>query len=316
MPRYNYSQNNTATNPVTGNGYKNILLQGSPGGGAGQMTMSAKELIKILDEIIDPDTETTEVHLQKILEAEQYFQELAADLQALYGALKNNTNNVQTFSLEHEGKKMPTGPELAKSLRERLITQMKMKENTEVKQPQVKAKNYFNLVKFAAEKGKGREERDKKKTRGNPFRVLMGQVGKLLDHGISKKDIVRYIAKKNMWNEETISKAVDVVTEYSKKKRAKEKKFQDKEASSQFNLKKIAAKEIEGSIYDVEPDFSKRSTAELMARASWLNDLLNYGVTTPQGDGRKVANKDGVTAELNKIRAVLKNRDFDKNELP
>ena len=316
MPRYNYSQNNTATNPVTGNGYKNILLQGSPGGGAGQMTMSAKELIKILDQIIDPNTETTEAHLQKILDAQQYFQELAADLQALYGALKNNTNNVQTISLEHEGQKLPTGPELAKSLRERLITQMKMKEDTEVKQPEVKASNYFNLVKFAAEKGKGREERDKKKTRGNPFRVLMGQVGKLLDHGISKKDIVRYIAKKNMWNEETISKAVDVVTEYSKKKRAKEKKFQDKEASSQFNSKKYAAKDIDGSIYDVEPDFSKRSTAELMARASWLNDLLDYGVRTPQGDGRKVANKDGVTAELNKIRAALTNRGFDKNELP
>jgi len=316
MPRYNFSQNNTATNPVTGNGYKNILLQGSPGGGAGQMTMSAKELIKILDQIIDPNTETTEAHLQKILDAQQYFQELAADLQALYGALKNNTNNVQTISLEHEGQKLPTGPELAKSLRERLITQMKMKEDTEVKQPEVKASNYFNLVKFAAEKGKGREERDKKKTRGNPFRVLMGQVGKLLDHGISKKDIVRYIAKKNMWNEETISKAVDVVTEYSKKKRAKEKKFQDKEASSQFNLKKYAAKDIDGSIYDVEPDFSKRSTAELMARASWLNDLLDYGVRTPQGDGRKVANKDGVTAELNKIRAALTNRGFDKNELP
>lgn len=316
MPRYNFSQNNTATNPVTGNGYKNILLQGSPGGGAGQMTMSAKELIKILDQIIDPNTETTEAHLQKILDAQQYFQELAADLQALYGALKNNTNNVQTISLEHEGHKLPTGPELAKSLRERLITQMKMKEDTEVKQPEVKASNYFNLVKFAAEKGKGREERDKKKTRGNPFRVLMGQVGKLLDHGISKKDIVRYIAKKNMWNEETISKAVDVVTEYSKKKRAKEKKFQDKEASSQINLKKYAAKDIDGSIYDVEPDFSKRSTAELMARASWLNDLLDYGVRTPQGDGRKVANKDGVTAELNKIRAALTNRGFDKNELP
>jgi hypothetical protein len=144
----------------------------------------------------------------------------------------------------------------------------------------------------------------------------MGQVGKLLDHGISKKDIVRYIAKKNMWNEETISKAVDVVTEYSKKKRAKEKKFQDKEASSQINLKKYAAKDIDGSIYDVEPDFSKRSTAEFMARASWLNDLLDYGVRTPQGDGRKVANKDGVTAELNKIRAALTNRGFDKNELP
>ena len=38
-------------------------------------------------------------------------------------------------------------------------------------------------------------QKKKKKTRGNPFRVLMGKVGKLLDHGVEKNDIVRYISK-------------------------------------------------------------------------------------------------------------------------
>jgi len=59
----------------------------------------------------------------------------------------------------------------------------------------------------------------KKKTRGNPFRVLMGKVGKLLDHGIEKNDIVRYIAKLKYWNKETIERAVDIVKDYNKKKK-------------------------------------------------------------------------------------------------
>ena len=54
----------------------------------------------------------------------------------------------------------------------------------------------------------------------------------------------------------------------------------------------------------------------MMARASWLNDLLNYNEKTPQGDMRKAANKDGVSAELKKIREALKARGFETNELP
>ena len=39
----------------------------------------------------------------------------------------------------------------------------------------------------------------------------MGKVGKLLDHGVEKNDIVRYIAKLKYWNKETIERAVDIV---------------------------------------------------------------------------------------------------------
>jgi hypothetical protein len=286
----------------------NILLQPGQGdGGLGQdVTMKLSDLKEVLKEIIDPKIKNTEDHQEKILNAEKFFKEYATDLNALYGALKNNTEGAITKD-PLTGKEYPTGPQLAKDLLSRIE---KMKET-------VSLNKVFNMARFsAAKKNRAREEKDKKKTRGNPFRVLMGQVGKMLDHGISKKDIVRYIAKKNMWNEETIGKAVDVVSDYSKKTRSKEKKFQDKKSNVNEASVRLSAIDATTSIYDVAPDFTKRSTAEMMARASWLNDLLNYNEKTPQGDMRKAANKDGVSAELKKIREALKARGFETNELP
>ena len=285
-----------------------ILLQPGQGdGGLGQdVTMKLSDLKEVLKEIIDPKIKNTEDHQEKILNAEKFFKEYATDLNALYGALKNNTEGAITKD-PLTGKEYPTGPQLAKDLLSRIE---KMKET-------VSLNKVFNMARFsAAKKNRAREEKDKKKTRGNPFRVLMGQVGKMLDHGISKKDIVRYIAKKNMWNEETIGKAVDVVSDYSKKTRSKEKKFQDKKSNVNEASVRLSAIDATTSIYDVAPDFTKRSTAEMMARASWLNDLLNYNEKTPQGDMRKAANKDGVSAELKKIREALKARGFEINELP
>ena len=286
----------------------NILLQPGQGdGGLGQdVTMKLSDLKEVLKEIIDPKIKNTEDHQEKILNAEKFFKEYATDLNALYGALKNNTEGAITKD-PLTGKEYPTGPQLAKDLLSRIE---KMKET-------VSLNKVFNMARFsAAKKNRAREEKDKKKTRGNPFRVLMGQVGKMLDHGIGKKDIVRYIAKKNMWNEETIGKAVDVVSDYSKKTRSKEKKFQDKKSNVNEASIRLSAIDATTSIYDVAPDFTKRSTAEMMARASWLNDLLNYNEKTPQGDMRKAANKDGVSAELKKIREALKARGFEINELP
>ena len=309
MPRITISQiGGSLSNPLNNNGMNNILLQPGQGdGGLGQdVTMKLSDLKEVLKEIIDPKIKNTEDHQEKILNAEKFFKEYATDLNALYGALKNNTEGAITKD-PLTGKEYPTGPQLAKDLLSRIE---KMKET-------VSLNKVFNMARFsAAKKNRAREEKDKKKTRGNPFRVLMGQVGKMLDHGISKKDIVRYIAKKNMWNEETIGKAVDVVSDYSKKTRSKEKKFQEKKSNVNEASVRLSAIDATTSIYDVAPDFTKRSTAEMMARASWLNDLLNYNEKTPQGDMRKAANKDGVSAELKKIREALKARGFEINELP
>jgi len=151
-------------------------------------------------------------------------------------------------------------------------------------------------------------QKKKKKTRGNPFRVLMGKVGKLLDHGVEKNDIVRYIAKLKYWNKETIERAVDIVKDYNRKL----KKDDDKDEKE--DSKKEAVKTASLN-YDESPNFHKRSTSELIFRACFLMDLLDYSKSTPQGDFKDPANKKGAKEELAEIKKALTDRGFDKEEL-
>jgi len=150
-------------------------------------------------------------------------------------------------------------------------------------------------------------QKKKKKTRGNPFRVLMGKVGKLLDHGVEKNDIVRNIAKLKYWNKETIERAVDIVKDYNRKLKrddGKEDKDDKKKAVKSASLN-----------YDLSPNFEKRSTGELITRACFLLDLLDYSKSTPQGDFKDPADKKGAKEELTQIKKALKDRGFDNEEL-
>jgi hypothetical protein len=205
------------------------------------------------------------------------------------------------------------------------------------------AKNVYNNSKTA-------QVKKKKKTRGNPFRVLMGKVGKLLDHGVEKNDIVRYISKLKYWNKETIERAIDIVKEYNKKleqgKDKDEKSEKSEKTADVVDLPKLVkekeevekkTKDIEETIekindteekgnknasvkiaalnYDSKPNFEKRSTAELIMRACFLMDLQDYSKTTKQGDFKDAADKKGVSEELKQIKAALVDRGFDKEEL-
>jgi hypothetical protein len=151
-------------------------------------------------------------------------------------------------------------------------------------------------------------QKKKKKTRGNPFRVLMGKVGKLLDHGVEKNDIVRYIAKLKYWNKETIERAVDIVKDYNRKL----KKDDDKDEKDDSKKEAIKTASLN---YDESPNFHKRSTSELIFRACFLMDLLDYSKSTPQGDFKDPANKKGAKEELAEIKKALTDRGFDKEEL-
>jgi len=297
MPRIRISQM-TATNPLNPNSIANVPLQA----GTGQFdNLEEKKLLPLLENIADPNKEIDEAVLSKVQEAMMKNEKYADSLRTLLGALQNNTASANT-SDPITGEKYKNGHELARELAKRVREESNMDKNAN--------NTVFNLERYAQ---RVREDRKKKKTRGNPFRVLMGKIGKLLDHGLGKRDIVRYIGKENIWDDETIDKAVDVVMEYNKKKRKEEKKFQ--KTSSEGTIK-TAARDADKSIYEFAPDFEKRSTSELMARASWLNDLQSYNEKTPQGDGRKAANKDGIAAELKLIRAALKKRGFEPNEIP
>ena len=282
-----------------------LMLQQGGSEGAGQFAdLSKNKFVAFLKEFGNSNRDATIDDLDMIRRAmkSSNYSHFAEDLEVLLGALQNNTGGIRSISLE-TNKPLPTGHELAKDLASRIEN---MKEaNSKV----------FNLTKFAQQKSQPREQRNKKKTRGNPFRVLMGKIGKLLDHGLDKRTIVKYISKENTWDDDTIEKAVKVVMDYNTKKKEKEVKKETK-SSEAFNLTRFAARDIDGSILDAKPDFEKRSTAELMARATWLNDLTEYDQKTPQGDGRKAASKEGVAAELKAIKSALKSRGFELNELP
>ena len=205
------------------------------------------------------------------------------------------------------------------------------------------AKNVYNNSKTA-------QVKKKKKTRGNPFRVLMGKVGKLLDHGVEKNDIVRYISKLKYWNKETVERAIDIVKEYNKKlekgKDTDKKPDKSEKTADTVDLNKLVkdkedvekkTKDIEETVekindteekgnknasvkiaalnYDAKPNFEKRSTPELIMRACFLMDLQDYSKTTKQGDFKDAADKKGVSEELKQIKTALKNRGFDNEEL-
>lgn len=180
-------------------------------------------------------------------------------------------------------------------------------------------------------------QQKKKKTRGNPFRVLMGKVGKLLDHGVEKNDIVRTIAKLKYWEKPMIEKAVEIVQDYNRKQRTK-KEDNEKTALNEetVNLEELREKneQVKKTVdelkdltsegkntktaaidYDRKPDFMKRSTGELIARACYLLDLQDYSKNTKQGDFKDPESKKGVTEELKQIKSALIDRGFDKEDL-
>ena len=230
-------------------------------------------------------------------------------LQKVYNAINMN-EKVEQQTIDPDTKKAdPLPTELAKKYKEE---NEKLIRNTSV----------YNHKKAQT------ALKPKKKTRGNPFRVLMGKVGKLLDHGIDKTEIVRFLGKLKYWNKETIERSVDIVRSYNKKKKRDTDKF-NKSKSEQSDAKneiKTELKEHKASStnsmikvadfdYDKDPDYSKSSTAELIMRVCYLSDLLVVDKNTKQGDFKDPVSKKGVSKKLADIKKALVDRGFDKEDL-
>ncbi len=192
------------------------------------------------------------------------------------------------------------------------------------------AENSFNWVRYSQKKNESKSaptSKKKKKTRANPFRVLMGMVGKLLDHGVPKPTVVRHVAKNTSFEENTIDRAVDIVREYNKKKQHQESEPVDmeegkspaKNVESSFNYKRyIEAQKTSGTsreVYQEEPQWEKRSTPELFARLTWLNSLSNYDNDSRFSGGKKAADKQGSNAQMDKIKSELQRRGFNQEEI-
>jgi hypothetical protein len=290
-----FSFSGIASNPASGINNIDLNVAGADGSGMSSDSngVTKKEMISLLQKVVHAENETIvelKSDLEEIIERitrPEYKKRVSQIITAIDMAQdpRKRTKDPST------GQYDPTAQELAS----RMMKKLSHLENEEEHKNQHTAGN-----KAMSFNNREAQVKKKKKTRGNPFRVLMGKVGKLLDHGIEKKDIVRYLAKQKFWGNETIERAVDIVRDYNKKKKqdgeddkeVKEEK-KEKKASSEVNIKTA------GLDYDAKPDVEKESTATLISRAFYLDDLLA---------DKNAASKENASSELKKIKTELKKR--------
>lgn len=290
-----FSFSGIASNPASGINNIDLNIAGADGSGMSSDSsgVTKKEMISLLQKIVHAENDTLKEFksdLEEIIERitrPEYKKRVSQMITAIDMAQdpRKRTKDPST------GQYDPTAQELAS----RMMRKLSHLENEEEHKNQHTAGN-----KAMSFNNREAQVKKKKKTRGNPFRVLMGKVGKLLDHGIEKKDIVRYLAKQKFWGNETIERAVDIVRDYNKKKKndseddkeVKEEK-KDKKASTEVNVKTA------GLDYDAKPDVEKESTATLISRAFYLDDLLA---------DKNAASKETASTELKKIKTELKKR--------
>ena len=293
-----FSFSGIASNPASGINNIDLNVAGADGSGMSSDSsgVTKKEMIDLLRKVVQSENATLREYktdLEEIIERitrPEYKRRVSQIITAIDMAQdpRKRTKDPST------GQYDPTAQQLA----ERMMNKLSHLEHEE------EQNHHTAGTKTMSFNNREAQVKKKKKTRGNPFRVLMGKVGKLLDHGIEKKDIVRYLAKQKFWGNETIERAVDIVRDYNKKKKQdsdddKEVK-EEKKASTEVNVK-IAALD-----YDEEPVWEKRSTAELIYNAYYLDGVLN---------DKDAASKDGAAAELKKIKTELKKRGESLEEL-
>lgn len=286
-----FSFSGIASNPASGINNIDLNIAGADGSGMSSNSsgVTKKEMISLLQKIVHADTDTLRKYksdLEEIIERitrPEYKKRVSQMITAIDMAQDPRKRTKDPSTGEYD----PTAQELASRMMSKL-SHLEHEENQNHHLAGKKAMSFNN---------REAQVKKKKKTRGNPFRVLMGKVGKLLDHGIEKKDIVRYLAKQKFWTNETIERAVDIVRDYNKKKKQDSDDDSDvkeeKKASSEVNIKTA------GLDYDEKQNWEKKSTAELIYNAYYLDGLLN---------DKNAASKEGASAELKKIKTELKKR--------
>ena len=257
-------------------GVQGVLLGGQAPDG-----MDLDVLMKTLSQIVaSRDLKGLDVHIEDIAINKVKDKSIATKLMGLVNAMRYNNEIVSQNP--HINQKMRTPQQYAQDLIEELVNLKSMKDATQPSQP-----NNNNSVKTSQNINK------KKKTRGNPFRVLMGKVGKLLDHGLNKRQIVRFLRRQKYWNDSIIEKAVDVVKNYNRKKKS----------IAVSDMKRIiVAEKAEIEMYKLA--YEIQSNTELFMRLAFLQDCVSANVS--EKDSPFIP--ENPAKEIAVINKVLKDR--------
>ena len=208
---------------------------------------------------------------------------IATKLIGLVNAIRYNNDVVSKNP--HVQQNMRTPQEVAQDLIEELVNLKNVKEmNQEEQNQNTQGIKTSQIIK------------KKKKTRGNPFRVLMGKVQKLLDHGLSKNQIKRYLRRQRYWSDSIIEKAVDVVKAYSRKNK--------KEAVNQMK-RIITSEKAEIEMYKLS--YEVQSNTELFMRLAFLKDCVSADVN--EKDSPFIP--ENPAKEINVIMKVLEDRGLE-----
>jgi hypothetical protein len=222
-------------------------------------------------------------------------QETAHYLNQLRGKMQFNSNPQNQTRNPQNGAAFTTPQQDAESLAKVLEIKMGMMQGlkqTQTPQAQAPAAPAAAPAAQPANTVTAQIIQNKKKTRGNPFRVLMGKVGKLLDHGLTKNKIVKYLSKEKYWSKEIIEKAVDIVKDYNKKKH--------RTSEMDSNIKRIIKAEAE-EVESIDTELSVLSTAELLKRKEFMEGCLDgVDLGFEPKNPRKI---------LNAIERILKDRE-------
>jgi hypothetical protein len=284
---------------------ENVMLQ--PGaGGEGSATgesLSPQQLNDLLKKVIkDPYSEQVLIELTSALEKSKS-PEIKQKIQQVIDGLKFEGNGkAKTRNLD-TGEVHETGPARAKSLMEYLKPMLNEKNQTPI----------------TAQVKKNDTKKDDDKSRGNPFKVLLGQIGKLKDHGASDSEVKKFLVKDGIFDKALIEKALKIYKDLKKdKSKNGDEDKAPKKNKKAFNLAtyrmSLAQKEVQ-TIYDVDQEFVKKSTSDLIARLGWLQSLNSMTTSTQQGEGRSASSKEGVSEEIGKIKNALRSRGFEDSEL-
>lgn len=189
--------------------------------------------------------------------------------------------------------------------------------NKNGRKPEVRTSKKRTPVETTRDEEFKEEEKEnpaKKRKKGNPFKVLMGLVGKMLDHGMARREIVRKVLRqeKNKWKPETVEKCIKVVMD------ARKKEKRNKKASASFNLYKYAASKkadrskSRKSIYDIKRDVNLMSSMELISRFAYLAGAAGfssglYNENNPSGND---LNSRTINEDLKTIKSELKRRNY------
>ena len=288
---------------------ENLLLQ--PGvdglGNATNGVLSPRELYDSLKKVLEnTDPELVLDELEAVLEKSSN-PDIKAQIQSVIDAEKFEGHGKPKTQNLDTGEFHKDGPARARELMEDLKPMIKAEEQ----QPQQQQQQSPQPQQVVAKVRKN-DKPAKDDSRGNPFKVLLGQIGKLKDHGASDSEVKKFLRKDGIFGDDLIDKGLKIYKDLQKKKSKTPKKA--------FNLNEyriaLAASEKEPeTIYDVPPDFIKRSTNELMARLGWLKSLESMTKDSPIGEGREAFSKEGASEEITKIKKALRSRGFDESEI-